>query len=54
MLQCVFGVSLYAYREPIHSHGRKNEVNCEPEVLTAVKLSTEGKGYYTCNYEGEQ
>lgn len=46
-LQCVFCVYFYMHKDQIYSHECKDEVNCEPEVLTALKVSTEGKGYYT-------
>ena len=50
---CVF----YTYKDQIYSHGCKHEVNSpkwgQPEVLIALKVSTEGKGHYACYYKGE-
>lgn len=50
---CVF----YTYKDQIYSHGCKHEVNSpkwgQPEVLIALKVSTEGKGHYACYNKGE-
>lgn len=40
-----YSVYFYMHKDQIYSHECKDEVNCEPEVLTALKVSTEGKGY---------
>ena len=50
---CVF----YTYKDQMYSHGCKHEVNSpkwgQPEVLIALKVSTEGKGHYACYNKGE-
>lgn len=50
---CVPCASLYVLRLNTRAYGRKDEVNREPEILTALKVSAEGKGHYYYRRRGE-
>lgn len=49
---CVPCASLYVLRLNTRACGCKDEVNREPEILTALKVSAEGKGHYNYRRRG--
>lgn len=50
---CSVCLSLYVLRLNTRAYGCKDEVNREPEILTALKVSAEGKGHYYYRRRGK-